>query len=63
MTCNVGGFDRVLRLILGLIILALGIYFQSYLGLIGLIPLFTAIFKICPLYLPLKFSTCKNTEK
>lgn len=63
MVCNVGGIDRILRIIIGLIIIALGIYFESFLGLIGLIPLFTAIFKICPLYLPLKLSTCKSEDK
>ncbi len=63
MKCNVGGIDRILRLIIGLIILGLGIYFESFLALIGLIPIFTAIFRICPAYLPFGLSTCKTDEK
>jgi len=62
MKCNVGGIDRVFRIILGLVIITLGIYFGSFLGLIGVIPLFTGIFKICPAYIPLKFSTCKTSD-
>ena len=42
MTRNVGSADRIIRVVLGLIILGLGIYFGSWLGLIGLIPLGTA---------------------
>lgn len=63
MKCNVGGADRVLRIIIGLLILGLGIYFQSYIGLIGLVPLFTGIFRICPAYIPFGFSTCKTDNK
>jgi hypothetical protein len=56
---NVGGPDRIARLVFGLLILAAGIYFKSWLGLIGLIPLGTAIFARCGLYYPLGISTCK----
>ncbi len=63
MKCNVGGTDRILRVIIGLIIIALGIYFESFLGFIGLIPVLTAVFRICPLYIPLRFSTCDTNTK
>jgi hypothetical protein len=63
MQCNVGGIDRTVRIIIGLIIIAAGIYFQSWWGAIGLIPLATGIFRICPAYLPFRFSTCETEKK
>lgn len=59
MKQNVGTVDRVVRLILGLAIIGLGIGFKSWLGLIGLVPLFTAAIGWCPLYVPFGISTCK----
>lgn len=50
MKKNVGNFDRIARFILGAVIIALGIYFQSWFGLIGLVPLFTASINYCPIY-------------
>lgn len=62
MKCNVGKTDRIVRIIIGLGIVGAGFYFQSWLGLIGLIPLVTAAMGWCPLYLPLGVSTCSNQE-
>ncbi len=62
MKHNVGSTDRLLRVILGLIIAILGVVFDSWWGLIGIIPLATGLFKICPLYMPFKFSTTENDE-
>jgi len=56
-----GKTDRVLRGIAGLIIILAGVYFQSWWGAIGLIPLTTAFISFCPLYVPFKIST-KKTE-
>ncbi len=58
MKANVGGFDRVLRALVGLSLLGAGLYFKSWWGLIGLVPLFTAIFRFCPAYLPIRLNTC-----
>ena len=63
MTRNVGSADRIIRVVLGLIILGLGIYFGSWLGLIGLIPLGTAAVGWCPLYLLFGISSCPNPQK
>ncbi|WP_221031136.1 YgaP family membrane protein [Actomonas aquatica] len=60
MTCNVGSADRIARIILGLAALGAGFYFESLWGLIGLVPLFTAVLRWCPLYVPLKLSTAKK---
>jgi hypothetical protein len=60
MKKNIGKFDRTLRIIAGLIIIALGIAFKSFLGLIGLIPLITATFGLCPLYMTFGISSRKE---
>ncbi len=60
MKCNVGTIDRLLRIILGLIIAILGVLFNSWWGLVGLVPLATGLFQICPLYMPFKISTVKK---
>lgn len=56
---NIGGFDRVARAIVGIILLGLmatGVI--GAWGLLGLVPLATAVFAFCPLYKPLGISTC-----
>ncbi len=60
MKRNVGKADRSLRVILGLLIIAAGFYFQSWWGVIGVIPLGTALLGWCPVYLPFGISTCKT---
>ncbi|MDF1570726.1 MAG: DUF2892 domain-containing protein [Bacteroidales bacterium] len=59
MKKNMGKTDRWVRGIIGLAIIATGIYFQSWWGLIGIIPLATSLISTCPLYLPLGLSTRK----
>lgn len=61
MTKNVGGLDRILRIILGLGVIGLGIYAQSAWGAIGLIPLLTGAIGWCPLYVPFKLSTAQSS--
>ena len=58
MKCNVGKTDRIIRVVLGLVLIALGIYFNSWWGAIGVIPLATAAIGWCPLYLPFGWSSC-----
>lgn len=60
MKCNVGKTDRILRFIAGLIIIGLGVYFKSWWGAVGIIPLATATFRWCPAYLPFGISTVKK---
>ncbi len=57
MKSNVGKTDKIIRLVLGLAIGGVGIYYQSWLGLIAIIPIFTALVNWCPLYVPFKIST------
>jgi hypothetical protein len=60
MKCNVGYVDRFLRIIIGLVVALLGVVFDSWWGLIGIVPIATGLFKFCPLYVPLKISTDKK---
>ncbi len=59
MKTNVGGIDRILRIVVGLAVIGWGIYAQNWLGAIGAIPLLTGLLGWCPLYVPLKLSTKK----
>lgn len=61
MKCNVGKADKIIRILLGLAIGAVGFYFKSWWGIIGLIPVVTALFNWCPLYLPFGISTCRKS--
>lgn len=63
MNVNVGNTDKALRVIAGIVILALGYYYESWWGLIGLVPLGTALSGRCCLYSLFGFSTCKVKEK
>lgn len=60
MKSNMGKTDRVIRAILGTGIIAGGVYYQSWWGAIGIIPLFTAAISWCPVYLPFGISSCKK---
>ncbi len=59
MTRNVGGVDKVLRIVAGVVLLALGLFGPlGWWGLIGLVPLATGLAGNCPLYSLLGFNTC-----
>jgi hypothetical protein len=59
MTQNVGGLDRAIRAILGLVLLSLVFVGpKTAWGWIGLIPLATALLGWCPPYSLLGISTC-----
>lgn len=61
MNTNVGGADRVVRVIIGLVILSyvfIGEGGARYFGLIGLVPLLTAAIGYCPLYSIIGMNTC-----
>ena len=60
MKLNMGSIDRSARVVVGLAIIAAGLYFKSWLGLIGLVPLGTALLGWCPMYVPFGISTCRT---
>ena len=54
---NVGGMDRVLRVVLGIAMVVIGSFVLkgttgTVVGIVGLIPLATGLVGFCPLYLP-----------
>ena len=59
MKTNVGGIDRILRIVVGLALIALtlsgtiGVW-----GWIGVVPLATGLFKVCPAYSLIGVNTC-----
>lgn len=61
MKTNLGGIDRLLRVVIGLALLAflvLGEGSARWLGAIGVVPLLTALFGFCPLYSLFGIRTC-----
>ncbi|MFL0809019.1 MAG: DUF2892 domain-containing protein [Agarilytica sp.] len=59
MKVNEGTIDRVLRVIIGLVLLSLVVIGpKSLFGLIGIIPLVTGLVGFCPLYKVFGLSTC-----
>jgi DUF2892 family protein len=60
MKRNIGTPDKVMRYIAAIVIFGLGLYFKSWWGLIGFIPLLVAIFGWCPPYAMLGINTCSR---
>jgi hypothetical protein len=64
MNKNVGGFDRMLRVVVGVVLVALaatgtvGVW-----GYIGIVPILTGAIGWCPAYLPFGFSSCKTRSE
>lgn len=57
---NVGALDRVLRIVLGLVLISLVFVGpKTPWGWIGVVPLITGLFSTCPLYSLLGIRTCK----
>ena len=59
MSANVGGIDKILRIVAGLILLSL-VFVGPHTawGWIGIVPLATGLINWCPLYSLLGFTTC-----
>ena len=62
MKQNIGKTDRIIRVLIGLIVIAVGAYFKSWWGAIGLLPIFTAALGWCGLYTLFGISTCKVND-
>lgn len=62
MKTNVGSVDRIVRLVLGVVIILLGIYFKSWWGIIGIVPVITGLLNFCPAYSLIGVSTKKKVE-
>jgi sulfite exporter TauE/SafE len=63
MTVNVGTFDRIARIVVGVALIAFALGYiapgisWSWVGWIGVLPILTAIFSTCPAYTLFGMST------
>ena len=62
MKSNVGSADRIVRFVIGIVIIALGFYFKSWWGVIGIVPIITASLNFCPAYNLIGVTTKKKIE-
>lgn len=61
MKMNVGSFDRIARVILGLVVLSAIFWLEGpvrWVGLVGLVFVGTAAVRWCPIYFVTGLSTC-----
>ena len=63
MKANMGKGDKIFRMIFGAILIVLGLYFQSWWGAVGLIPIITSFISWCPFYVPFKISTISKQKE
>ena len=64
---NVGGMDRVLRVVLGIAMVVIGLFvlkgtMGTVVGIVGLIPLATGLVGFCPLYLGFRSKSGVKTQ-
>ncbi len=62
MKTNIGSIDRTVRIIAGVVIIGLGVYFQSWWGAAGVVPLLTAFLRWCPAYTIIGVSSCSSSS-
>jgi Protein of unknown function (DUF2892) len=66
MKKNVGSTDKMVRLVLAAVFFSLFFVLQGsarFIGLVGIVPLFTALAGTCPLYSLMGMSTCPVDKK
>lgn len=60
MSQNVGGIDRILRIVVGLALIGAALAgVIGWWGYIGAVPLLTGLIGWCPAYMPFGIKTCK----
>jgi hypothetical protein len=65
MQANVGGIDRAVRIVVGLALLSLLFFAEGntrWWGLIGAVPLLTALMRWCPAYTLFGIRTCSTSK-
>lgn len=61
MKMNVGSADRIIRILVGIaLIAAAAMGYIGVWGYLGVVPLLTGTFRFCPAYLPFGISTCSK---
>ena len=60
MSANVGGIDRILRILAGAALIVWALMGGPVWAWVGIVPLATGLVKFCPFYPLLGLSTCKK---
>ncbi len=63
MSSNIGNIDRILRILVGVVLVTFAMLSNHELaiyGFIGVVPIFTALIGWCPAYAPFGIKTCKT---
>jgi hypothetical protein len=65
MKVNVGGIDKILRIAVGVVLVAVAALGMApwWIGLIGLVPLATGLLGWCPAYSLFGMNTCPMKDK
>lgn len=64
MKINVGGLDRIARIVVGLVLIVLAALGTiGWWGWLGVIPLATGLLRTCPLYSIVGLNTCPLSSK
>jgi hypothetical protein len=64
MACNVGSIDRILRIVVGIVLVAWAALMDGpSWAWIGVLPLATGLIGWCPAYLPMGVKTCSTNKK
>lgn len=63
MKKNVGSIDQTVRIIIGLAIGIVGFIYNSWWGLLGLVPIATASINFCPIYTFFGIKTTRKPDK
>jgi hypothetical protein len=62
---NVGAFDMLLRFLLAMALFSLATLLDGnlrWLGLLGMLPLLSAVFRFCPIYRMLHVRSCSEQD-
>jgi hypothetical protein len=63
MKVNIGGIERVLRIVVGIVLIGLVVTGQiGWWGWLGVVPLATGLIGWCPPYAMLGINTCKTRK-
>ncbi|NFT93654.1 DUF2892 domain-containing protein [Clostridium botulinum] len=63
MKCNVSRTEQIIRIVIGISIILIGLYFRNWWGIIGLVPIITGSIRYCPINDILGISTCDVKKK
>lgn len=63
MKTNVGGIDRILRIVVGIALIAWALMGGPVWAWVGIVPLATGLIGFCPLYPLLGVNTCSTNKQ